>query len=174
MPSTRSLAANLGYARATVAEAYEQLSAEGYLRSHQGRGTLVVQVRSPAQPVVAQARRWLGVPDTRTGLLLTCVLDGIDRENALVAATAEPNIRLLGRGSAPARRAGGHRPGPRLQPGTRAPLLDCHRPPDQLPGPPAPGRTRSDQVRSLTRVRPSDEQRYDTIRSIRGWPARTR
>jgi GntR family transcriptional regulator/MocR family aminotransferase len=41
LPSTRALAADLGVARATVVEVYEQLTAEGYLRSRRGSGTVV-------------------------------------------------------------------------------------------------------------------------------------
>jgi GntR family transcriptional regulator / MocR family aminotransferase len=41
VPSTRELAATLGIARATVAAAYEQLVAEGYLEAARGSGTFV-------------------------------------------------------------------------------------------------------------------------------------
>ena len=41
VPSTRELAAALNVARATVAQAYEQLLAEGYLQSERGAGTYV-------------------------------------------------------------------------------------------------------------------------------------
>ena len=41
LPSTRSLADELGVARATVVEAYEQLSGEGYIESLRGSGTRV-------------------------------------------------------------------------------------------------------------------------------------
>jgi GntR family transcriptional regulator/MocR family aminotransferase len=41
LPSSRSLAADLGLARGTVVEAYAQLSAEGYLRSRARSGTQV-------------------------------------------------------------------------------------------------------------------------------------
>ncbi len=41
LPSTRALADDLGFARGTVAEAYGQLAAEGYLRSRQGAPTRV-------------------------------------------------------------------------------------------------------------------------------------
>jgi GntR family transcriptional regulator/MocR family aminotransferase len=43
MPSTRELAIALGVARATVASAYDQLVAEGYLEGHHGSGTFVSQ-----------------------------------------------------------------------------------------------------------------------------------
>jgi len=41
VPSTRDLASTLNVARATVAQAYEQLLAEGYLHATQGAGTFV-------------------------------------------------------------------------------------------------------------------------------------
>lgn len=41
LPSTRSLAEELNVARATVVEAYEQLSSEGYLETRSGSGTRV-------------------------------------------------------------------------------------------------------------------------------------
>ena len=41
LPSSRTLAADLGIARNTVAEAYAQLGAEGWLTARQGSGTRV-------------------------------------------------------------------------------------------------------------------------------------
>ncbi|MFI9122886.1 PLP-dependent aminotransferase family protein [Streptomyces bikiniensis] len=41
LPSTRELAADLGVSRGLVTEAYEQLTAEGYLRGERGAGTWV-------------------------------------------------------------------------------------------------------------------------------------
>src|ERR1700754_4784075 len=43
LPSSRALAADLGVARNTVARAYAELIAEGWLTSQQGSGTLVSQ-----------------------------------------------------------------------------------------------------------------------------------
>jgi GntR family transcriptional regulator / MocR family aminotransferase len=48
LPSTRTLAADLGVARGTVTHAYEQLVAEGYLTSRQGSGTRAATLISPA------------------------------------------------------------------------------------------------------------------------------
>ena len=49
LPSTRALAADLGVARNTVAEAYSQLVAEGWLSARQGSGTRVAaRVDEPA------------------------------------------------------------------------------------------------------------------------------
>src|ERR1700753_4398267 len=43
LPSSRALAADLGIARNTVAEAYGQLVAEGWLTARQGSGTRVAE-----------------------------------------------------------------------------------------------------------------------------------
>src|SRR5580693_3181178 len=61
LPSSRALAADLGLARNTVADAYGQLVAEGWLAARHGSGTWVAeqaaQVRAdgPAQARVASA-----------------------------------------------------------------------------------------------------------------------
>ncbi|QGV81788.1 PLP-dependent aminotransferase family protein [Streptomyces ficellus] len=53
LPSSRELAAALGVSRGLVTEAYEQLTAEGYLRSGRGSGTWVGDaVRGRAAPEV--------------------------------------------------------------------------------------------------------------------------
>jgi GntR family transcriptional regulator/MocR family aminotransferase len=44
LPSTRSLAEELGVARATAVEAYEQLAGEGYIETRSGSGTRVAAV----------------------------------------------------------------------------------------------------------------------------------
>ncbi|RYZ12190.1 MAG: GntR family transcriptional regulator, partial [Comamonadaceae bacterium] len=41
LPATRDLARELGFSRNTVLHAYEQLQAEGYVRSQVGSGTFV-------------------------------------------------------------------------------------------------------------------------------------
>ncbi|MBR0896856.1 PLP-dependent aminotransferase family protein [Bradyrhizobium tropiciagri] len=52
LPSTRALSASLGVARGTVAEAFEQLQAEGYLESQVGAGTRVAPtLAEQARPV---------------------------------------------------------------------------------------------------------------------------
>ncbi len=59
LPSSRALAADLGIARNTVAEAYGQLVAEGWLIAHQGSGTRVASwpPASEAPPVPASEPR---------------------------------------------------------------------------------------------------------------------
>ena len=73
LPSSRALAADLGVARNTVADAYSQLVAEGWLAAGQGSGTWVAEragtaPAAAAVPAAAQARRVrydlrTGVPD---------------------------------------------------------------------------------------------------------------
>ncbi|MFG2870976.1 PLP-dependent aminotransferase family protein [Streptomyces sp. NPDC048338] len=50
LPSSRDLAADLGVSRGLVTEAYEQLTAEGYLRSDRGSGTWVGDAARAAAP----------------------------------------------------------------------------------------------------------------------------
>ncbi len=58
LPSSRGLAADLGLARSTVAAAYDQLAAEGYLLTRQGALTRVAPGRwAPEQPVDGPRRR---------------------------------------------------------------------------------------------------------------------
>ena len=64
LPSSRALAADLGVARNTVARAYAELIAEGWLTSQHGSGTLVAQraaeaVRSVASPPKRRTERRL-------------------------------------------------------------------------------------------------------------------
>jgi GntR family transcriptional regulator / MocR family aminotransferase len=56
LPSTRSLAADLGVARNTVADAYAELIAEGWLTAQQGSGTRVAR-RAEPRPVAPSAPR---------------------------------------------------------------------------------------------------------------------
>ena len=51
LPPYRSLAADLGIARNTVADAYAELVAEGWLTARQGSGTRVAERASPPRPV---------------------------------------------------------------------------------------------------------------------------
>ena len=60
LPPSRSLATDLGLARNTVAEAYAELVAEGWLASKQGAGTWVVNTGGDAIP--ARPRGIRGVP----------------------------------------------------------------------------------------------------------------
>src|SRR5689334_12767891 len=73
LPSSRALAAELGLARNTVADAYGQLVAEGWLTARQGSGTRVAErataqhrPSSPRRPPPATRLRYNlrpGVPD---------------------------------------------------------------------------------------------------------------
>lgn len=53
LPSSRALAADLGIARNTVAEAYAELVAEGWLTARQGAGTRVAERARPRRPATA-------------------------------------------------------------------------------------------------------------------------
>ncbi|MEW1613797.1 MULTISPECIES: PLP-dependent aminotransferase family protein [unclassified Streptomyces] len=70
LPSSRELAADLGVSRGLVTEAYEQLTAEGYLRSGRGAGTWVSGgVRAAAHSVRDLAPRAPGARvDFRPGV----------------------------------------------------------------------------------------------------------
>ncbi|MGE2720064.1 PLP-dependent aminotransferase family protein [Mycolicibacterium celeriflavum] len=57
LPPSRSLAADLGLARNTVAEAYAELVAEGWLASRQGAGTWVVNNAGAAVPAAPRGVR---------------------------------------------------------------------------------------------------------------------
>ena len=57
LPPSRGLAADLGLARNTVAEAYAELVAEGWLASKQGAGTWVVNTGGDAMPGQAPRHR---------------------------------------------------------------------------------------------------------------------
>ncbi|SEH57745.1 transcriptional regulator, GntR family [Mycolicibacterium rutilum] len=57
LPPSRSLAADLGLARNTVAEAYAELVAEGWLASRQGAGTWVVNNGGAAAPARSRGVR---------------------------------------------------------------------------------------------------------------------
>jgi GntR family transcriptional regulator / MocR family aminotransferase len=58
LPSSRTLAADLGLARNTVADAYGQLVAEGWLAARHGSGTWVAERRTAVRPA--------SVPEART------------------------------------------------------------------------------------------------------------
>src|SRR5262249_36193054 len=59
LPPTRSLAVDLGIARATVAEVYAQLTAEGWLEARTGAGTWVTATAAalPSPPSATPAPR---------------------------------------------------------------------------------------------------------------------
>ena len=57
LPSSRALAADLGVARGTVADAYAQLAAEGWLTARQGAATTVADGVGPARPATPLSTR---------------------------------------------------------------------------------------------------------------------
>lgn len=62
LPSSRSLAVDLGIARNTVADAYADLVAEGWLTARQGSGTRVAERSVPPPAAPARPRRVSGAP----------------------------------------------------------------------------------------------------------------
>ncbi len=63
LPSSRSLAIDLGVARGTVSAAYQQLAAEGYLTARQGAAVWVSwipprRLPDPSPPAVPERSRW--------------------------------------------------------------------------------------------------------------------
>ncbi|CAN5830462.1 PLP-dependent aminotransferase family protein [soil metagenome] len=58
LPASRSLATDLDVSRGVVVRAYEQLVAEGYLRAHTGRGTVVGDVHTTAHTAPASVQRF--------------------------------------------------------------------------------------------------------------------
>ncbi|MEU5956940.1 PLP-dependent aminotransferase family protein [Streptomyces sp. NPDC047525] len=62
LPSSRSLAVDLGIARNTVADAYADLVAEGWLTARQGSGTRVAERAVPRPAAPAPRRRAAGGP----------------------------------------------------------------------------------------------------------------
>ncbi|MEU5694559.1 PLP-dependent aminotransferase family protein [Actinosynnema sp. NPDC020468] len=67
LPATRALAVELGLARNTVAAAYDQLVAEGYLTAHRGAGTRVATLSPPPGPPARPARATTPRHDLRPG-----------------------------------------------------------------------------------------------------------
>ncbi|MFE5944120.1 PLP-dependent aminotransferase family protein [Streptomyces sp. NPDC056480] len=97
LPSTRALAADLGVSRGLVTEAYEQLTAEGYLRSDRGAGTWVgdaARGRLGGTPARGAVRDPGG--GTRTEEALAAVSQGPDpatRARGAVARNPDPDTR---------------------------------------------------------------------------------
>ncbi|MBT2445767.1 PLP-dependent aminotransferase family protein [Streptomyces sp. ISL-43] len=69
LPSSRSLAADLGIARNTVAEAYAELVAEGWLTARQGSGTRVAERARARRPAPAAPVRRPVRPKTSYSLM---------------------------------------------------------------------------------------------------------
>ncbi|MGX9788661.1 MocR-like pyridoxine biosynthesis transcription factor PdxR [Mycobacterium sp. MMS18-G62] len=67
LPPSRTLAADLGLARNTVADAYAELVAEGWLASRQGAGTWVVNVSGNALPARPRGVRVVPTHDLMPG-----------------------------------------------------------------------------------------------------------
>ena len=89
LPSSRSLAADLGIARNTVADAYAELVAEGWLTARQGSGTRVAP--SAAAPAHGRARAPRRRPPPRAPR--TTCMPGIARPRLLPARRVAPAAR---------------------------------------------------------------------------------
>lgn len=95
LPATRAVASRLGVSRGTVVTAYEQLIAEGYLASGQGRGTVVNpglgRVRgepSDARLAAAEATGAPRAPRTGVGTSLAAPRPGAAKPNGPLAPGA--------------------------------------------------------------------------------------
>jgi GntR family transcriptional regulator/MocR family aminotransferase len=71
LPSTRSVAADLGVARNTALQAYEQLLAEGYVSGRTGAGTFVAGELPDRMMEVTDVRAAPGVPEDQTAFGLS-------------------------------------------------------------------------------------------------------
>lgn len=69
LPASRTLAADLGVSRGVVVRAYEQLTAEGYLSAHQGRGTEVAPVTDRSTPPTPPPARPVSNPGLPAGAM---------------------------------------------------------------------------------------------------------
>ncbi|WP_395359531.1 PLP-dependent aminotransferase family protein [Streptomyces sp. YH02] len=103
LPSTRALAADLGVSRGLVTEAYEQLTAEGYLRSDRGAGTWVGDA-ARGRPGGTPARGGGAVaqsadPTTRARGIVASGADPATRARGIVASGADPTTRARGSGA---------------------------------------------------------------------------
>ena len=111
LPSSRALAADLGVARNTVLQAFDQLRSEGYLQGRRGGGTRAREVLPDSLLTVPSARaaRSQGVRDTRRGAPTPPPLPP---SSTSVAAPriSERGRTLVASGSALIRSAGPHVP----------------------------------------------------------------
>ncbi|GII05344.1 GntR family transcriptional regulator [Planobispora takensis] len=81
LPSIRQLARDLGLAAGTVARAYRELEAEGYLRGRAGQGTVVREI-----PRLSEAERTARLTDAARAYAAAVRELGIEVEVALTTA----------------------------------------------------------------------------------------
>ena len=97
LPSTRTLAADLGVTRRVVVEAYDQLVAEGYLRARPGAGPVVnAAAEVVAVPVAPAADGSVPVVDFRPGRPDHTLFPRAAWGRAARAALADPAAAELG------------------------------------------------------------------------------
>ena len=89
LPSTRTLAAELGVSRTTVLQAFDQLRSEGYVEGHRGAGTFVPSVL-PDALLVTRARQGEPKRDAARPPPLSRFATGLDGERAGEAALLAP------------------------------------------------------------------------------------
>ena len=110
IPSTRALAHDLGLARGTVAEAYAQLAAEGYLQSRPGAPTRVAEGLR-ALELTRRERAMRSMRDGREAAGTAPAPAGRGRDERAPRADAA-TVAVLGESGAPPRcPALGRRPG---------------------------------------------------------------
>ncbi|MEU6082263.1 PLP-dependent aminotransferase family protein [Streptomyces sp. NPDC047108] len=138
LPSSRSLAADLGLARNTVADAYAELVAEGWLMARQGSGTRVADRSTGAVPAAratgtAPARgASRSAPEGRTSR--TAPADRASRSAPADQASRGAPADRVSRSAPAVRRAGGDRSGPTAGPAPRTGAAH-----NLFPGSPDPG-----------------------------------
>lgn len=93
LPSTRTLAASLGLSRGTLAEAFDQLSAEGYLDARVGAGTRVasdLKAGPPTAPVRSEPRGAADAPLPAAARRLAAMAQTLVPQPAVPFAVAIP------------------------------------------------------------------------------------
>nr|WP_246305079.1 PLP-dependent aminotransferase family protein [Nocardioides thalensis] len=96
LPAARSLAADLGISRNTVADVYAQLAAEGWLTARVGAGTWVAHrgtAASGARPAPVRKRPWVGL---RAGIPSTTVFGRREWTTAVRQAVLDASAADLG------------------------------------------------------------------------------
>jgi GntR family transcriptional regulator/MocR family aminotransferase len=121
LPSSRTLARDLGIARNTVADAYGQLVAEGWLAARQGSGTRVAgRAGGWADPAASGSPHSGGQPDRAAHPRKHSTTPSDRTHRAAQEAISRRTARGRGRGGLVERLAASADRPPRTAPGTRA------------------------------------------------------
>ena len=120
LPSTRTLAADLGLSRGVVVECYEQLTAEGYLTSVRGSRTRVAEIRTEALATPRFApgieRAPLRFPPGHAGRRVVSAARVVHQPRRVVRHGRQQRVSISG-SARPAINACGARDFPRAVPG---------------------------------------------------------